>query len=441
MLGELEEALRCYRSALALQPDLLPAHTGLLLAMHYSDGTTPQETLAQSRRFAERLPHGPAPTADRLRPSQAMGRLRVGYVSPDFREHSVAWFLEPLLAAHDRQAFEVIGYASVARPDAVTRRLLSHCHRACEVHDLSDEQLAALVREHRVDILVDLAGHTRGNRLGAFARWPAPVQVTYLGYPGTTGVPAIAYRLTDAIADPAGVTDADHSERLVRLPHGFLCYRPPSEAPPVSPGPVERAGQITFACFNNRPKITEAAVALWARLLRELPGSRLVLKSAGLSDAGGRARLLAQFDRHGIGAERLALWGMVRSPWEHLAYYAQADIALDTFPYNGTTTTCEALYMGVPVVTLAGRSHAARVGASLLTRVGLPELIAGSPDEYVACAVALAQDRARLRGLRAGLRDRLLRSPLCDAALITRSIEDAYRAMWLAEAERARTSS
>jgi predicted O-linked N-acetylglucosamine transferase (SPINDLY family) len=342
----------------------------------------------------------------------------------------VSYFFEPVLAAHDAAAFEVFCYSDAPVADAVTQRLRAQAGQWRDIAGLSDERVAALIRADRIDLLVDLAGHTARNRLLVFARRPAPVQATWLGYPNTTGLAAIDFRVTDAVSDPPGQTEAWHTEELVRLAGPFSCYAPPAESPPVSPLPALAAGHVTFGCLNNLAKLTPPTVALWAQLLGAVAGSRLLLKASGLADAETAARLRQEFAGQGIDPARLDLRGAGQSVARHLGVYHQVDVALDPFPYNGTTTTCEALWMGVPVVTLAGDAHVSRVGASLLTHLDLTACIAESPAAYVDRARGLAGDLARLAVLRAGLRERLRASPLCDGPGFTRQLEDAFRAMW-----------
>ena len=355
----------------------------------------------------------------------------MGYVSPDFRRHSVAYFIEPLIARHDRDAFEVYCYSNVLTPDSMTRHLMGLSDSACHIVAMSDGEAADRVRADGIDILVDLAGHTAGGRLGLFALKPAPVQVSYLGYPNTTGLAAIDWRITDIHADPPGNGDEFHSERLARLPRTFLCFQPPADAPAIQPPPSIESGRITFGSFNTLPKVTPEVVGAWAQLLHRVPGSRLLLKASGLTDAAGRGRLLGEFAQHGIDEDRLTLLGKVGDFNAHLARYHEMDIGLDPFPYNGTTTTCEAVWMGVPVVSLAGDRHAGRVGASVLANLGLEELIATSIDEYLAIAADLAADTARLGMLRETMRARVVASPLRDETGFSREVEHAYRQMWL----------
>jgi predicted O-linked N-acetylglucosamine transferase (SPINDLY family) len=369
------------------------------------------------------VPHANTREADR--------RLRIGYVSPDFRMHPVSYFIESVLMAHDRSKFEVTCYAELAHdPDVVTERLKNQADRWCDTTRMSDDELAACVRADQIDILVDLAGHTGHNRLLVFARKPAPVQVSWIGYPATTGLDTIDWRLTDAIADPPGLTEKFHTEKLWRLPGPFLCFSPQADAPAVSEPPYKRNGFVSFGCFNNGSKIRDPVLAVWARVIKGLSGSRIVVKNRTLSDAVFRKELRDRFRAAGGDPAALVLHGFEPTPTAHLALYAEVDIALDTFPYNGTTTTCEALWMGVPVVTLAGDSHVSRVGVSLLTNAGLGDLVAHTEDEYVSILMTLAGDHERREKLRRSLRDQMLNSPIGDAPLFTRHLEGAYRAMW-----------
>jgi predicted O-linked N-acetylglucosamine transferase (SPINDLY family) len=359
-------------------------------------------------------------------------RLRVGYVSPDFKNHSVARFFLPLLAHHERSAFEVTCYAELKRPDAVSERIRGLAEHWCPTVGLSNDELAERIRADGVDILVDLAGHTSDNRLLTFARTPAPVAVSWLGYANTTGVAAIDYRFSDAECEPPGESDRRSSERIWRLPHGFHCFSPLDDAPAVTAPPNAARGSTMFGSFNNFLKLAPETIALWGRVLAAVPGSRLLLKSNFVFDAAAHRRHLERFAAAGIDPARITILPYMPDDHAHLAAYAEVDVALDPFPYNGTTTTCEALWMGVPVVTLRGDRHAARVGTSLLTRVGLAALIADDEAGYVARAADLAAAPERLAQLRAGLRAQVAASKLCDAAGFARDVEDAYRAMWRA---------
>jgi predicted O-linked N-acetylglucosamine transferase (SPINDLY family) len=356
--------------------------------------------------------------------------LRIGYVSADFRDHPVGRFLLPLLQRHDSRKFEVFCYSNGPHVDAITKSLQRHAHRWRSIIGQNDDEAAEQIRADRIDLLVDLSGHTSGNRLLVFARKPAPVQVNYLGYPGTTGLTAMDYRLTDRFADPPGLTEPLHVEKLQHLPRTNWCFAPPQDSPPLEPPPAIRRGCVTFGSFNNFGKMTGAMFAVWAEILRQVPGSRLLLKAPALRAQGTRQRILGNFAAQGIEANRLDLHDWQPDYASHLALYGEMDIALDTFPYNGTTTTCDALWMGVPVVTLAGQSHVSRVGLSLLSNVRLPETIATTAEEYIRLAVQLAHDPDRLKILRAQLRERLTTSPLMDADGFTRDVEAAYRQIW-----------
>jgi len=433
--GEIAAAIQHYRRALASRPDSPLIFSSYLLARQADPTARPAELLADHRlweqRFAKPLDPGPAGMFG-ARDADPGRRLRVGYVSADLRSHSVASFIEPLIGAHDRAAVEVFCYSSTVH-DAVTERIRARADAWRETRHLGDAALAALVVEDRIDVLVELSGHTADHRLLCFARRPAPVQVSYCGYPGTTGLSAIGWRLTDAIADAEGEADACHSERLWRLPNGFLTYQPEVAAlPPANPLPALARGAVTFGSFNNLSKLNDGVLDLWAAVLRAVPGARLLLKCRGLGDEGPRRRVAERLGAGGVPAERLVIVPYTRTRLEHLAYYSEVDIGLDAFPYNGTTTTCEAMWMGVPVVTLRGGAHPGRVGASLLTRMDLTDLIAETAGDYVAVCARLAADLPRLAALRAELRGRFAASPLGAPALLAHDIEAAYRGMWAA---------
>ena len=427
--GDSEAATHLNRRVLTLRPTHVKGFSNLLMVLQYLD-IPPLELAAENRRFdalfgrpraAHHARHENTPDPERT--------LRVGYVSSDFRQHVASCFFEPLLAGHDPRRVLSVCYSDTPAPDAVTRRLIALSGAWRETGALNERELDALIRADGIDILVDLAGHSSGNRLTVFARRPAPVTATWLGYPDTTGLSTVDYRLVDAITDPPGPADALASETLFRLSSSFLCYRPPSGAPDPGPSPAA-SGVVTFGSFNRLAKVTPKAVALWAAVLNRTPGSRLLMKSLGLDDPTIRARVENMFRANGVCSERLELVSWSPTWLAHLELYQRIDIALDTFPYNGTTTSCEAFWMGVPMIGLLGDRHAARVGASLLTRIGLPDLLARTPEEYVAIAARLAADRERLATLRAGMRDRLRASPLCDATGFARQMENAYRTMW-----------
>jgi predicted O-linked N-acetylglucosamine transferase (SPINDLY family) len=425
------DAFDAFTRSIDLQPRNPALWSNRLLCLQYDPDCDPEAVWQAHREFGEVFGvgagGGPArPPLDLVAGYRCGRPLRVGYVSPDFRSHSVAFFIEPVLAAHDPDAVESYCYADVAAPDRVTGRLQGLAGTWRNVCGMDDAALAEQIRSDRIDILVDLAGHTACNRLGLFAARPAPVQVTWLGYPGTTGLREIDYRLTDVVADP---DDSHHSERPVRLPGGFHCYQPPAD----SPEPERTSDRPpTFGSFNNLSKVTPEVMRSWVALTASVPDARLLLKSRPLSDPAIRESYLAIAAEAGLSADRVELVGHVPGLADHLALYARVDVALDPFPYAGTTTTCEALWMGVPVVTQLGDSHPGRVGASLLTTTGLGELIGESWEETAGVARALVTDEARLDGYRQSLRPRLAASPLCDAEKFTRGLEDALHCMWRA---------
>ena len=437
-LGRLEEAIACFRKALDLAPCDVFSHSNVLLAMNYAAGYSPEEIFQQHVHFERSCVSEMAPTRAHDNTPQVTRRLRVGYVSGDFRWHAVAYFVEAALAIHDQKSFELYAYSNCAAQDAVTRRLMGYFDHWRDIRDLDDDQAAARIRQDGIDILVDLSGHTADNRLMVFARKPAPIQVTWLGYPNTTGLTAMDYRLTDGFAEPRGMTERYNVEQLWRLPDVFCCYTPSADNPQrqtslelvVQPTPALKNGYITFGNFNNIAKMSPPVVALWARLLRELPTAKLMLEASGLETDYLRKQVEEQFAAQGISASRLILLG--RKPEQQYVLYHQIDIALDPFPCSGGTTSFDTLWMGVPLVTLAGRTFVSRMGVSLLSNLGLSELIADSCDQYIAIARRLASDVPRLNALRLGIRPRTENSPLLDHARFTSHLETAFREMWRA---------
>lgn len=427
--GHLEDAIIAYRKALELHP-LPGAHSNWLMALAYSGSASREETfdahVAFDNRFIRPLAGEIRPYANDRNPDR---KLRIGYVSSDLREHAIAFFIEPVLANHDREQVDVFLYHSIARPDAITQRLQTYPATWRSLVGVRNEAAAQMIRDDSIDILLDLSTHTVGNRLLLFARKPAPVQVTWLGYASTTGLSTIDWRITDPIVDPPGLTDAFHTEKLMRLPRTQWCYRPPDDAPPPSAPPSEKNGFITFGNPTNLAKVTPKTIEMWSAALREVPNSRLSLKATSLADASTRQILLDAFAARGVANERIHLEasGNLR---EYLNFFNTIDICLDTFPFTGGTTTCHTLWMGVPVVTLIGETSVSRVGASVLTNVGLADLIADSPQRFIEIATKLAAGAERLRSLRQNLRGMMTSSPLCDGQAFARDLEAAYRQMW-----------
>ena len=406
------------------RPDFEAAHSNLLTGLNYDPDIDPERLLDEHRRWAqvhERVrvltPCSTDSTPDR--------RLRVGYVSPDFRHHAVAHFLKPIFAHHDK--VEVYCYAEIRNPDAVTGYFQSRAQGWRSTVGYTDEQVAEQVRRDQIDILVDLAGHTFGNRLAVFAYKPAPVQITYLGYPSTTGLSTIDYRLTDPIADPPG-EQVRHTETLVRLPRAF-CYAPPENAPLVGPLPAATSGHVTFGSFHSLSKLNSRVIDLWCTILRAVPSAQLLifrdtLRGSALDSIG------SQFGKRGIDPDRVLLSHIPEGGKTFLSLYHKVDIALDPFPWSGHTTTCEALWMGVPVITLYGDRYAGRMAACVLAALDLQELIADTFNKYLAIAVDWATDLDRRTRLRLELRERMLASPLCDGRTFTLSLEETYRQLW-----------
>ena len=431
-LGRFAEAETAYRRALRLRPDYAAAHSALLSMLGYHVLATPARLLAEHQAWDRQHGGGEARLATfRHVPRHEAGRrLRIGYVSPDFYRHAVSYFIEPLLEYHERGRVEVFCYAEVPRPDAVTARLQARADVWRSTVGMDDMAVARMIHEDGIDVLVDLAGHSHAerSRIRVFTYRPAPVQVTYLGYFSTTGLRAMDYWISDAVAHPADTVETA-VERIYRLPRCCVSYRPPEDAPAVAARPPD-AAEIVFGCFNDLTKIGEIAIDCWSRILRALPHARLLLKAGQLADQHAREALVARFQAHGVAPSRLRLLAHTPTQQEHLALHEAVDIALDTAPRTGVTTTADALWMGVPVITLAGTRFIERLGASLLSSVGLESLIARSPDEYVEKAVALASDAARRRQLRDSLRARMQASPLCDGRDLARALEDAYQRMW-----------
>ncbi len=424
------EAVAEYEVVLARNPDNHEARSSRLLCLHYIHGVARETILEEHVAFGRQVGTPPARTFINTRDPDR--KLRVAFLSPDLRAHSVAFFLEPLLAHLDRDAFEVCLYHDHPHMDATSERLRLAANSWTHLAGQRPASVEAKILTDAPDVLVDLAGHTGHNRLPLLARRVAPVQLTYLGYPDTTGVTAMDGRLTDNIADPAGDADAFSTERLYRFAPTAWCYIPPAGAPPVAPPPSSHRGFVTFGCFNNFSKASDATLLVWARLLLAVRGSRLLLKSTGLDTPLARAQLEARLAKLGVAevATRVELAGRTNDIPSHLACYERVDIALDTFPYHGTTTTCEALWMGRPVVTLAGDRHASRVGASLLSAIGHAEWIATDPEKYIDIARSLAGDLLQRETLGASLRDQLGRSPLLDHSGQALRFGAALRQAW-----------
>jgi len=403
------------------------AHSNLLYLLsflpRYSSAEIYEEHRTWNRLHAEPLAKFIRPHTNDRSPDR---RLRVGYVSPDFRNHCQSFFTTPLLEAHDHDQFEILCYSHVLEADSVTERLRSLADGWRDISRYSDEQAAALIRQDQIDVLVDLTMHMEGCRPLIFARRPAPVQVSWLAYPGTTGLATIDYRLTDPYLDPPGLFDSFYSEESVRLPDSFWCYEPLTAEPAVNALPAAERGYITFGSLNNFCKVNDAVLKLWCDVLRVVDDSRLLMLAG---EGSQRNRVQAFFQREGIALERIEFVSF-QPRQQYLQTFHRIDIGLDTFPYNGHTTSLDSFWMGVPVITLMGRTVVGRAGISQLTNLGLERLIAQDADEYVRIVSALAGDLAGLNQLRQNLREGMRRSPLMDAPRFARNVESAYRAMW-----------
>jgi predicted O-linked N-acetylglucosamine transferase (SPINDLY family) len=432
-LGQHDESASAHQRAVQLKPDIAAIHSDQLYAMLFHPACDAQALYAAHREWNARhaeplkkfiIPHTNVRDPDR--------RLKIGYVSSDFRDHVVGRNLLPLLREHARERFDIVCYADVLRPDEFTRQFHSVADGWRNVCGLSDERVATIVREDAIDILVDLTLHMAGNRLMVFARKPAPVQVTFGGYPGTTGMDAMDYRLTDPYLDPVGQHDQLYSEQSIRLPDSFWCYDPmvmiagAGHNPAVGPLPALSTGRITFGCLNNFCKVNDRVLGLWARVLKVVEGSRLILL---VPEGSARQCTLDAFSDQGVEPARLEFVPRARLG-DYLIQYGKFDIALDTFPYNGHTTSLDALWMGVPVVSLIGKTVAGRAGLSQLSNLNLAELVATDEDQYIQIAADLAADLPRLSDLRSSLRQRMGESPLTEPRRFARNIELAYRQIW-----------
>lgn len=430
-MGAVGESIAHLRQALVSER-VPPLVSNILYQLNFLPGYASADLSKEHRAFGAEFSNPVYRLAGHTNDPDPQRKLRIGYLSSDMRSHSVAHFLTPLLEAHDRRVVDVIGFPSVKRADAVTERLRKACTEWIPVQTLSDDAAALAIRAAKIDILVELGGHTGDSRLLVLDRRPAPVQVAWCGYPQTTGLDAVHYRFTDALVDPEGDIDRHYTESLIRLPSGFLCYEPAPDAPEVAPAPVMNSSVVTFGSFNTLAKMTPKVVELWARIIRKAGNARLLLKAAPLADPLVRDYVQKQFAKHDFDLSKLVLEGRTPGQAAHLQRYGEIDIALDPFPYNGTTTTCEALWMGVPVIGLQGNNHVSRVTAALLQRIGLESLVATSPKQYQSIAVELAKNKSRLAELRAGMRTRFQASPLHDKAGFAREVEAAYRTMWQA---------
>jgi len=427
-LGQLDKAIPYLKKAMELNPNDPIIPSNLLLTMIYSSSVTPEDIASVARKYGEcfakplfyRRPFKNIKDPER--------KLRIGFVSPDFRSHPVHSFFEPIAIYANREKFEIFAYSHTKSEDFVTQRLRDEVDHWRDIRFIHDEAVCDLIRTDMIDILVDLTGHTGANRLLVFARKPAPVQVTWLGFPATTGIEAIDYRLTDAFAEPPGMTEYLNIEKLWRLPEIFCCYRA-TDLPPevIDHPPFEDNGYITFGCFNNFTKVTDPVLETWARIMAEVPDARLLLEIAGIDQPKTKSDLEERLKKF-LPMDRVIL--EQRKNTNQYVLYNRLDIALDPFPCVGGTTSFDCIWMGVPFVTLAGKHFGSRMGVTILTNGGLPELIAQDVDEYVKIAADLAKDLTRLKSIRHNLQAKVVASPLMDQKRFVGHMEDAFRGMW-----------
>ena len=396
------------------------------------DSTNPSNVLQAHVKWEKHVPK--ILTPDRFdfegRDRTSERKLKIAYVSPDFHTHSVAYFIEPVLRSHDHDKFEIYAYYNNTIIDATRDRIKALADHWRDVDALSEVEFADLVYQDQIDILIDMTGHMADNRLAVFYQKPAPIQVTWLGYPNTTGLSQIDYRISDEIADPQGLAECVHSEKLTRLNGGFLCYQGNEQLKKPSKTPGLTNDRITFGSFNNVVKVTSKVIQVWSKILNAIPNADLVIKSRQLSDDATKGRLLEAFSREGVRSDRLKIYGLLPDMDAHMSLYDDIDIGLDPFPYNGTTTTCEALWMGVPVISLKGQVHASRVGASILNRVKLDDFVAESEDSYVRLAIEKAKQLGALNDIRLNLRQAMNASTLCNEENFTLELEGSFQNMW-----------
>jgi len=427
--GYLDESVRYYKSVLKNSPEAIGTRSDMLMAMLYSESISPEDLAKEAEIFGEissSLQNAILPHSNVIDKNKT---LRIGYVSPDIREHPVTYFLEPLIQNHNKEKFEICAYSNTPGENPIMERMKKHIDIWHEIWGMDPEEVSNKIRMDQVDILIDVAGHTANNSLRVFAKKPAPIQVTWLGFPATTGLKTIDYKITDVYADPPGMTEHLNSETLWRLPHIFCCYKQHENSPDViDHPPFEDNGYVTFGCFNNFVKVRDPVLAVWAKILSNVPNSRLLLEIEGVDEPVYRADVEDRLKAQGMPLERVILEPRKRS--NQFVLYNKIDLALDPFPCVGGTTSMDALWMGVPLVTLAGRHFGSRMGVSILTNAGLPDLIAQNSDDYIAIASDLAQNLDKLRETRRNLRARFAASPAMDQVAFAKDMEDAYRQMW-----------
>ncbi len=428
-LYRFEEAVENYDKAIKLNPNSSTAYTNRNFCLNYSANLSPtfiyQKHLEFGKQFGNKQNNNLFALKKRIISKE---KLRIGYVSGDFRHHSIVYFFEPLLNYHDANMFETFCYYNNNIFDNFTEIIKNKTDNWRNIFSVSDFDVSNIIKNDNIDILIDLSGHTGQNRLKLFALKPAPIQITWLGYPNTTGLSEIDYRFTDLITDPIGITDEFHTEKLYRLPGGFLCYKGNNSVSLPNNIPQIENRFVTYGSFNNFLKVTPEVIKVWSKILKSSPTSRLILKGSDINQ--NASQHIETFAKEGVSQDRVSFYQNLPKISEHLELYNSVDIALDTFPYNGVTTTCEALWMGVPVITLLGEQHASRVGASILTNVGLENFIANDIEGYIEMAIKFANKIDLLKKMRKELRKKMLKSSLCNGSIFAKEIERAYKTIW-----------
>lgn len=417
--GFLDDAIRYYREALNVRPFSAAAFSNLLLTMNYHHKLSPLDIFNTHKSYGEIFD---SPISNNLTIKKSK-KIKIGYVSADFRRHSVSYFLLPIFQCHDKKKFEVYCYSDVLIPDEYTKFFKNLSDVWIDTYTMHDNQLYERIVYDDIDILIDLAGHSAYNRLPVFAKKPSPIQITYLGYPNTTGLTSMDYRIVDSYTDPEGLTDGFNTEKLIRLKDCFLCFCPDENKPECLDPPIIKNGYVTFGSLNNLSKVNDFTIDLWSDVLLQIRDSRIIIKSKALSDDAVKTRLKNRFIKNGIEEDRVLLMGYVKGFYNHLEIYNLFDISLDTFPYNGTTTTFESILMGTPVVTLVGNTHCSRVGFSILKNLQCDELIATKYDDFLTICKTISSDISMLNNYKQGLRERLLRSILTDKSKFVSNFE------------------
>ncbi|WML35496.1 hypothetical protein [Clostridium sp. OS1-26] len=429
--GENEKAIYYFEKAIESSENKVNIYGNLLLTLNYDFFLSDSELFFKHLDFGKIIGERKIKFKLKQKSLELNKKLKIGYVSSDFRQHSVMYFIAAPMVAHSKSDFKIYCYSDVIMKDGITKSLKSFADEWRDISEMKDEDVEQLILKDDIDILVDLNGHAGRNRLSVFAKRIAPIQITWIGYPNTTGLKNMDFRITDNYADPQGITDKYYSEKLVRMSKSFLCYSA-AECPEIKEEmPCIRNNKITFGCFNNMAKITEDTIKLWCDILKQVDKSVLVVKNTAFLDEEIINSTKERFYKYGIKEEQLEFIERDISVKDHMNRYNDVDIALDTYPYNGTTTTCEAMYMGVPVITLAGERHASRVGVSLLTNVGLDELIAYSEEEYIQKAVDLAGNIEKLKKIKLNLRTNMKSSPLMEGDKFTKELEKVYKNLWI----------